>query len=185
MSLPNSDSFSTALVFCYDTAAAIYVQLQRFSRILTHASSRDFAYGVDEDVNPADRVKQSYGWTPALLHQFDGERAHVSAEWKLSNSSTSDQLMPGHVVIHFQSRAPLVWIQFDLPGRQDRQIGMLRISPDHGKTLALALRVPAGSIFIFHRIREEYPTQDGLGAGSANPRLFKSLLLPGHNRLVR
>ena len=58
-------------------------------------------------------------------------------------------------------------------------MGMLWISPDHGKTLALALGVPAASIFILHRIREEDPTQDRLGAGSTNPRLFKSLLLAG------
>jgi hypothetical protein len=62
-----------------------------------------FEYGVDTDVNPVDRVKHSYGWIRwrYYINSTDGD-PHVPAKWKLSNMSTSDQLMPGQVNINFQ-----------------------------------------------------------------------------------
>jgi hypothetical protein len=62
-----------------------------------------FDYGVDTGVNPVDNVKHSYGWvrwryyTNLTLGDPD-----LPAIWVLSNTSTSDQLMPGQVNVNFQ-----------------------------------------------------------------------------------
>jgi len=62
-----------------------------------------FEYGVDPDVNPVDRVKHTYGWIRwrYYINSTEGN-PRVPAKWKLSNRSTSDQLMPGQVGINFQ-----------------------------------------------------------------------------------
>jgi hypothetical protein len=62
-----------------------------------------FEYGVDPDVNPVDRVKHTYGWIRwrYYINSTEGN-PRVPAKWKLSNMSTSDQLMPGQVGINFQ-----------------------------------------------------------------------------------
>src|SRR5208282_3737426 len=62
---------------------------------------------------------------------------------------------------------------------------MLLVPPYHVEALALALSQPTGAIFVLHRMREEDPAQDGLGAVGANARLFESLLLAGQNGLRR
>lgn len=62
-----------------------------------------FEYGVDPKVNPVDRVKHTYGWIRwrYYINSTEGN-PRVAAKWKLSNMSTSDQLMPGQVGINFQ-----------------------------------------------------------------------------------
>ena len=62
-----------------------------------------FEYGEDAGVNPVDHVKHSYGWTAWRYYVNTTEgNPDVPAVWVLSNTSTSDQLMPGQVSINFQ-----------------------------------------------------------------------------------
>src|ERR1700734_3720021 len=113
--------------------------------------------------------------TLALLHQFDRGKPACSGQMETVeyvDLRSVDARTGRHQLSVFLERS-LVWIHFDLPGRQGRQIEMLLVAPYHAKTLALALRVPTGSIFIFHQIREEDPAQNRLGTGGANPRLFQ------------
>ena len=62
-----------------------------------------FEYGVDAGVNPVDHVKHSYGWIAwrYYINLTEGN-PDVPAVWVLSNSSTSNQLMPGQVSVNFQ-----------------------------------------------------------------------------------
>jgi hypothetical protein len=62
-----------------------------------------FEYGMDTDVNPVDNVKHAYGWLKWSYYiNSTAGNPDVPANWVLSNSSTSDQLMPGQVSINFQ-----------------------------------------------------------------------------------
>jgi hypothetical protein len=62
-----------------------------------------FDYGVDTDANPVDNIKHSYGWVRWRYYiNSTGGNPDVSPKWVLSNTSTSDQLMPGQVDINFQ-----------------------------------------------------------------------------------
>jgi len=62
-----------------------------------------FEYGVDKDVNPVDRVKHSYGWVSWHYYtNLTGGNPKVDAKWVLSNSSTSNHLMPGQVDVNFK-----------------------------------------------------------------------------------
>jgi hypothetical protein len=62
-----------------------------------------FEYGVDTDVNPVDNVKHSYGWIQwRYFINSTGGNPDLPAVWVLTNTSTSDQLMPGQVSINFQ-----------------------------------------------------------------------------------
>ena len=62
-----------------------------------------FEYGVDTGVNPVDNVKHSYGWIRwrYYINSTMGN-PEVAPTWVLSNTSTSDQLMPGQVSLNFQ-----------------------------------------------------------------------------------
>lgn len=62
-----------------------------------------FEYGLDTGVNPVDKVKHAYGWLKWSYYiNSTAGNPDVPANWVLSNSSTSDQLMPGQVSINFQ-----------------------------------------------------------------------------------
>ena len=62
-----------------------------------------FDYGVDTSVNPVDKVKHSYGWLRWRYYiNSNGGNPNRGAVWVLSNTSTSDQLMPGQVSLNFQ-----------------------------------------------------------------------------------
>jgi len=62
-----------------------------------------FDYGVDKKINPVDEIKHSYGWIRWRYYiNTTGGNPDLPAVWVLSNSSTSDQLMPGQVSINFQ-----------------------------------------------------------------------------------
>jgi hypothetical protein len=62
-----------------------------------------FDYGVDTNVNPVDNVKHSYGWVRWRYYvNSTAGNPDVAAVWVLSNTSTSNQLMPGQVSINFQ-----------------------------------------------------------------------------------
>jgi hypothetical protein len=62
-----------------------------------------FEYGVDTDVNPVDNIRHSYGWVSwrYYINSTEGN-PDVPARWVLSNTSTSNQLMPGQVSVNFQ-----------------------------------------------------------------------------------
>ena len=62
-----------------------------------------FKYGVDTGVNPVDNIKHSYGWVQwRFFTNATQGNPYVPAVWVLSNSSISDQLMPGQVSVNFQ-----------------------------------------------------------------------------------
>ncbi|MBZ5664394.1 MAG: hypothetical protein LAO30_07280 [Acidobacteriia bacterium] len=62
-----------------------------------------FEYGVDTGVNPVDNLKHSYGWIRWRYYiNSSGGNPEVAPTWVLSNTSTSDQLMPGQVSLNFQ-----------------------------------------------------------------------------------
>jgi hypothetical protein len=62
-----------------------------------------FEYGVDTDVNPVDNVRHSYGWIRWRYYTNSTEgNPNVNANWVLSNTSTSDHLMLGQVIVNFQ-----------------------------------------------------------------------------------
>lgn len=62
-----------------------------------------FDYGMDTTVNPIDNIKHSYGWVRWRYYlNTTGGNPSLPARWVLSNSSTSDQLMPGQVNLNFQ-----------------------------------------------------------------------------------
>lgn len=62
-----------------------------------------FYYGLDTTVNPVDNIKHSYGWVQWKFYvNTTGGNPDVPAKWVLSNTSTSDQLMPGQVNLNFQ-----------------------------------------------------------------------------------
>jgi hypothetical protein len=62
-----------------------------------------FDYGIDTGVNPVDNIKHSYGWIRWRYYiNSTGGDPYVPAVWVLTNTSTSDQLMPGQVSINFQ-----------------------------------------------------------------------------------
>ena len=62
-----------------------------------------FEYGFDSNANPVDRVKHTYGWIRWRYYKnTTGGVPTVAANWQLSNTSTSDQLMPGQVTPNFQ-----------------------------------------------------------------------------------
>jgi hypothetical protein len=91
-------SFSVITVplqYTYSCTASHNVNSCKFREI--------FEYGVDAEVNPVDHVKHSYGWIAwrYYINSTEGN-PDVPAAWVLSNSSTSDQLMPGQVSINFQ-----------------------------------------------------------------------------------
>jgi hypothetical protein len=66
-------------------------------------STEVFEYGVDTTANPIDKIKHSYGWVRWRLYtNATGGNPDRTADWKLSNTSTSDQLMPGQVSLNFQ-----------------------------------------------------------------------------------
>jgi hypothetical protein len=62
-----------------------------------------FEYGVDTDVNPVDKVKHSYGWVNwrYYINSTEGN-PKLPAQWVLSNSSTSNQLMAGQISVNFK-----------------------------------------------------------------------------------
>jgi hypothetical protein len=62
-----------------------------------------FDYGVDTTANPVDNIRHSYGWVRwrYYVNSTGGEKS-VRAKWVLSNTSTSDQLVPGQVNLNFQ-----------------------------------------------------------------------------------
>jgi hypothetical protein len=62
-----------------------------------------FTYGLDTNVNPVDNTKHSYGWLSwSYYTNSTGGNPDVAPTWNLSNSSTTDQLMPGEVSLNFQ-----------------------------------------------------------------------------------
>jgi len=62
-----------------------------------------FDYGLDTNVNPVDNIKHSYGWVRWRYYvNSTGGNKNAPAIWVLSNTSTSDQLMPGQVNLNFQ-----------------------------------------------------------------------------------
>jgi hypothetical protein len=62
-----------------------------------------FDYGLDTTVNPVDNVKHSYGWIRWRYYiNSTGGNPKQDANWVLSNSSTSDELMAGQVGANFQ-----------------------------------------------------------------------------------
>jgi hypothetical protein len=62
-----------------------------------------FDYGLDTTVNPVDNIKHSYGWVRWQYYtNATGGNPKDRAKWVLTNSSTSDQLMPGQVSLNFQ-----------------------------------------------------------------------------------
>jgi hypothetical protein len=62
-----------------------------------------FDYGVDTTVNPVDNIKHSYGWVKWRFYtNSTGGNPNLPAKWELSNTSTTDQLMPGQVNVNFQ-----------------------------------------------------------------------------------
>ncbi|MGP0021479.1 MAG: hypothetical protein ACLPHP_23135 [Candidatus Sulfotelmatobacter sp.] len=62
-----------------------------------------FDYGVDRDVNPVDHIKHSYGWI-RWRYYINSTKGNpkAAAVWVLTNTSISNQLMPGQVNINFQ-----------------------------------------------------------------------------------
>jgi hypothetical protein len=62
-----------------------------------------FEYGVDATVNPVDHVRHSYGWVRWTYYvNSTGGNPNLPAIWALTNTTTSDQLMPGQVNLNFQ-----------------------------------------------------------------------------------
>jgi hypothetical protein len=62
-----------------------------------------FDYGLDTTVNPVDNIKHSYGWVRwQYFINATGGNPTAAPKWVLSNSSTSDNLMPGQVSLVFQ-----------------------------------------------------------------------------------
>jgi hypothetical protein len=74
------------------------------SQNVNSCQSREvFEYGLDTTVNPVDRVKHSYGWVRWRFYSNStAGNPKIPAKWVLSNSSTSDHLMPGQVNLNFQ-----------------------------------------------------------------------------------
>jgi hypothetical protein len=93
---PESFSITTLpLQYTYSCSVSKNVNSCQFREI--------FDYGVDETVNPVDKVKHSYGWVRwrYYINSTKGNPG-VAAVWLLSSTSTSDQLMLGQVSINFQ-----------------------------------------------------------------------------------
>jgi len=90
--------------FSVTTFPLQYTYSCSFSHKINSCKFREvFEYGVDTDVNPVDHVKHSYGWISWHYYVNSTEgNPDVPAVWVLSNSSTSEQLMPGQVSINFQ-----------------------------------------------------------------------------------
>jgi hypothetical protein len=62
-----------------------------------------FEYGLDTTENPVDHVKHSYGWVSWRYYvNATAGNPDLPAVWVLSNSSVTNQLMPGQVSLNFQ-----------------------------------------------------------------------------------
>jgi hypothetical protein len=62
-----------------------------------------FEYGYDLDENPIDKVKHTYGWVRWTLYvNKTGGKPGVAADWVLSSTTVSDNLMAGKVSLNFQ-----------------------------------------------------------------------------------
>ncbi|MGA3087877.1 MAG: hypothetical protein ABSD75_04650 [Terriglobales bacterium] len=74
------------------------------SRNISSCKFREvFEYGLDTNVNPVDNVKHSYGWVSWRYYvNSTAGNPEVAPIWVLTNTSTSDQLMPGQVNLNFQ-----------------------------------------------------------------------------------
>ncbi|MGA7567866.1 MAG: hypothetical protein WBW53_17565 [Terriglobales bacterium] len=90
--------------FSVTTLPLQYTYSCSVSRDINSCKFREiFEYGVDTDVNPVDNIKHSYGWVQWRYYtnstSGNPNRAPI---WVLSNTSTSDQLMPGQASLVFQ-----------------------------------------------------------------------------------
>jgi hypothetical protein len=93
---PRSFSITTLpLQYTYSCSSSQNVNSCQFREV--------FDYGLDTNVNPVDNIKHSYGWIRWRYYiNSTAGNPDLPAIWVLSNTSTSDQLMPGQVSINFQ-----------------------------------------------------------------------------------
>ncbi len=90
--------------FSITTLPLQYTYSCSFSHNVNSCQFREvFVYGVDTKTNPVDDVRHSYGWIRWLYYiNSTGGNPNSAAQWVLTNTSTSDHLMPGQVSINFQ-----------------------------------------------------------------------------------
>lgn len=83
------------LQYTYSCAVAGKVNSCRFREV--------FEYGLDTTFNPVDTIRHSYGWVRwrYYVNSTHGS-TNAPADWVLSNTSTSDQLVPGQVTPNFR-----------------------------------------------------------------------------------
>jgi hypothetical protein len=90
--------------FPITTLPLVYTYSCSVSHNVRSCKSREvFEYGLDTTVNPVDHIKHSYGWVSWRLYvNATAGNPDLPADWVLSNTTISNQLMPGQVSVNFQ-----------------------------------------------------------------------------------